>query len=209
MTNYFLPWLALTAQLPFETGDFLSNGMAFCLAVGSPALVTYSLVITILNRYWVRKRFNGLISKARGLSVRQKFSELESRVRTSQYLLQEAQQVPLRASQQQGWFSSLIVIPDNFDWWAHLERSLRNTRRGVTASLVAQMLFAAIAYLFTVMSSFDTELGDPSTALQIASGSLWIWLVNTNHGLYYIMFHKTDYLADSNHRGLDHCGHAV
>ncbi|KAK3678270.1 hypothetical protein LTR78_001565 [Recurvomyces mirabilis] len=39
------------------------------------------------------------------------------------------------------------------------------------------MFLAAIAYLFTVISSFLAALGDPATALQIASGSLWIWLI--------------------------------
>ena len=179
MTNYFLPWLALTAQLPFETGDFLSNGMAFCLAVGSPALVTYSLAITILNRYWVRKRFDEPRVDARKRNVNQKYSELEGRIGAAEYLLEEAQQVPLRACQERGWFSSLIVAPKNTEWWNQLERRLRSTRRGVTASLVSQMLFAAIAYLFTVISSFQAALGDPTTALQIASGSLWIWLVST------------------------------
>lgn len=177
MTNYLLPWLALTAQLPFETGDFLSNGMAFCLAVGSPALATYSLAITILNRYWVRKKFDDTRAQSRARNVSQRFGELDNRIRAAAYLLQEAQQVPLRASQNSGWFGSLIVLPANREWWRQLEKRLRSTRRGVTASLVAQMLFAAIAYLFTVIASFDAELGDPTTALQIASGSLWIWLV--------------------------------
>lgn len=38
-TNYLLPWLALTAQLPFETGDdeILPTVMSFCYAVGSPS----------------------------------------------------------------------------------------------------------------------------------------------------------------------------
>jgi hypothetical protein len=38
-TNYLLPWLALTAQLPFETGEneVLANVMSFCYAVGSPS----------------------------------------------------------------------------------------------------------------------------------------------------------------------------
>lgn len=178
MTNYFLPWLALTAQLPFETGDLWSNTMSFCLAVGSPAFVTYSLTITILNRYWVRKRFNGLLTKARSLSIRQKYREYEDRIRAAQYLLQEAQQVPLRASQEKGWLSSLVVIPKNEIWWEHLEGRLRSTRRGVTASLVAQMLLASVTYLFTVITSLVASLGDQGAGLQIASGSLWIWLVS-------------------------------
>ena len=39
------------------------------------------------------------------------------------------------------------------------------------------MALALIAYLFTVIASFLAALGDPATALQISSGSLWIWLV--------------------------------
>ena len=172
MTNYFLPWLALTAQLPFETGDLWSNTMSFCLAVGSPAFATYSLTITILNRYWVRKKFGGLLSKAHGLSIRGKYREYEDRIRAAQYLLQEAQQVPLRASQEKGWLSSLIVVPQNDVWWEHIESRLMGTRRSVTPSLVAQMAVASVTYLFTVITSLVGSLGDPSTGLQIASGSL-------------------------------------
>lgn len=183
MTNYFLPWLALTAQLPFETGDAWVNIMSFCLAVGSPALATYSLSITILNRYWVRKTFGKLRAKARRRAVMARYGELEERIKAVQFLLQEAQQVPLRASQGKGWLSSLLVIPANATWWEEIAERLKHTRRGITASLVAQMLFAAIAYLFTVITSFQTDLGDPSTALQISSGSLWIWLVCAFLGL--------------------------
>ena len=177
MTNYLLPWIALAAQLPYETGHFGRNIMSGCLAVGSPALVTYLLTLTILNRYWVNQAFKDLRHKARSLSVRQRFNGYGYHIRAAEVLLQEAQQVPLRASQVLGWLSSLIVIPHNSGWWEHLERRLKSTRRGVTLSLFAQMTFAFIAYLFTVISSFEASLGDPITALQIASGSLWIWLV--------------------------------
>ncbi|KAK5109262.1 hypothetical protein LTR85_003445 [Meristemomyces frigidus] len=177
MTSYFLPWLALTAQLPFETGDLWSSTMSFCLAVGSPAFVTYSLVTTILNRYWIRKQFSELQSKAHSLSIRQKYRGYEDRMRAAQYLLQEAQQVPLRASQEKGWLSSLIVIPRNDEWWEHLESRLKSTRRGVTASLVAQMALASVTYLFAIITSLVGSLGDQAAGLQIASGSLWIWLI--------------------------------
>src|SRR2546423_9304324 len=49
ISSWLLPWLALTAQLPFETKDIWGNVMAFFLAVGSPMLITYSLLITVLN----------------------------------------------------------------------------------------------------------------------------------------------------------------
>ncbi|KAK5699682.1 hypothetical protein LTR97_005811 [Elasticomyces elasticus] len=176
-TNYFLPWIALTAQLPYETGNPWSNMMSFCLAVGSPALITFSLTTTILNRFWVRTTFNELHTVAKGNTIGTRYSEVAGRVHAVQYLLQEAQQVPIRVSQAEGWLSSLVVCPDNTAWWKDLEGRLKSTRRGVTASLVAQMAVAGLAYLFTVISSFNASLGDPATALQIASGSMWIWLI--------------------------------
>src|SRR5579864_429847 len=100
--------------------------MSFCLAVGSPALITYSLTLTILNRFWVRQRFNDLVRRCQGRTVSERYGGYEQRVRAAQYLLQEAQQVPLRASQERGWLSSLIVSAENQDWWLRLRRSLRN-----------------------------------------------------------------------------------
>nr|OQO21668.1 hypothetical protein B0A51_12922 [Rachicladosporium sp. CCFEE 5018] len=171
MTNYFLPYLALTAQLPYETGDPWRNVMSFCLAVGSPALVAYSLTITILNRLWTKRQFDILREKA-GSDTLESFPDFKATIRSAQYLLQEAQQVPLRASQERGWFSSLIVFQGNPN-----VRQRGVVARGVTAPLVAQVALAAIAYLFTVIASFMAQLGDPATALQISSGTLWLWLI--------------------------------
>jgi hypothetical protein len=155
--------------------------MSFCLAVGSPTMITYSLTLTILNRYWVRGRFHKLTMKAQSRAVHDKYAEYNNRVRAIQYLLQEAQQVPLRASQEKGWLSSLLVAPENQTWWRNVQRRLRRTRRGVTFSLVAQVLAAAIAWLFTVSSSFVTSTGDIVVAYQLSSSSLWTWLVSGNH----------------------------
>lgn len=181
MTNYLLPWLALCAQLPYETGDNFSNVMSFFLAVGSPALATYSLWITILNRYWVRGKFHKLWERSRSLNVQRHYPAFSNRILAVQYLLQEAQQVPIRASQERGWLSSLIVSPENHLWWERLKSRLISTRRGFSPSLIAQILLALTAYVFTVIASFLADFGDPSTALQISSGSLWIWLVCTIH----------------------------
>ncbi|KAI7570457.1 hypothetical protein KC343_g2192 [Hortaea werneckii] len=144
MTNYFLPWLALTAQLPYETGDPWSNVLSFCMAVGSPTLVTYSLTITSLNRFWANKSFGSLRRRTEEPEINKHYAGFFQCTIAVQYLLQEAQQVPLMLSMEAGWLSSLLVLPANS------------------------------AY---IIASFQAELGDPSTALQIASGSLWIWLI--------------------------------
>lgn len=99
------------------------------------------------------------------------------RIKAIQYLLQEAQQVPLRASQERGWLSSLIVGPKNQAWWRNVQRRLIRTRRGVTFSLVAQILAAGIAWLFTVTSAFIESRGDRVVANQLSSGTLWLWLI--------------------------------
>ncbi|KAL1303217.1 hypothetical protein AAFC00_006635 [Neodothiora populina] len=177
ITNYFLPWIALCAQLPYETGDNYSNVMSFFLAVGSPALVTYSLTVTILNRYWVRGKFNKLFDRALSTNVRSSYPEMHLLVRAAQFVLQEIQQVPIRLSQEDGWLSSLIVLPENLKWWINARKKLKDTRREVTPSLVAQIFLAFVAYLFTVIASFITSVGDMGVALDISSGSLWLWLI--------------------------------
>lgn len=176
-TNFLLPWLALTAQLPYETSTPWDNLLSLCLAVGSPALATYSLTITILNRYSLRTRWHSLHQTALSRAVHDKYTDFRTRLKAIQYLLQEAQQVPLRASQERGWLSSLIVGPKNQAWWRNVQRRLSRTRRGVTFSLVAQITAAAVAWLFTVSNGFIEGRGDRLVANQLGSGTLWLWLI--------------------------------
>ncbi|KAI1503427.1 hypothetical protein F5X99DRAFT_104600 [Biscogniauxia marginata] len=169
-TNYLLPWVALTAQLPFEAGEneIGANIMSFCYAVGSPMLITYSLMITILNRHWVRNTFRHLETAGGSFGAKTKNVRI---------FLQECQQIPLRLSQQNGHLTSLIMLPENKQWWKNLKASIIITRRGVTLSLVAQILVAVLSWVLTIISAFMFSLGHPSQALVLSSGSLWVWLV--------------------------------
>ena len=151
--------------------------MSGLLAIGSPALITYSLSLTILNRTWIRRRFDNLRADAADITIQ--YPDFSERVKAAQFLLQEAQQVPMRASQEAGWLSSLIVLPANQPWWLRVRNDLRNTRRGVTFSLFAQVGMALIAWLFTIIAAFVGALGDTSTALQISSGCMWVWMVSS------------------------------
>jgi hypothetical protein len=83
----------------------------------------------------------------------------------------------MRASQDNGWLSSLVVLGENQSWWESAEKHIWNTRRGVTFSLVAQILMAFIAWFLTVLGALLGNLGDSSTALQLSSGSLWLWMI--------------------------------
>ena len=148
------------------------------MAVGSPALITYSLTISILNRIWVRRKFELLLNKLDRLS--EPPQHFHKRLGAAQYLLQESQQVPMRASQSDGWLSSLVVLKDNAAWWNRVKKDLQNSRRGYTFSLVAQIGMAFLAYLFTMTTNFDNSTAGNSEGTQVlvtAGGSLWIWMI--------------------------------
>ena len=174
--NYLLPWLGLIAQLPTETESKNDGFMSLCMAVGSPALITYSLMLTIRNRALVREEFDVLRRHVR--DVQRMYRTFGQRLDAIQYVLEEAQQVPLRVSQEQGWFSSLTVVARNEPWWENLEGKLKDTRRGRTLSLVFQMGVAILAWILTIIAAFVSSLGDISTGLQISASNIWVWMVS-------------------------------
>lgn len=152
--------------------------MSGLLAVGSPALITYSLTVTILNRSSAYRRFEKLRLDACALKVHQRHSDLSKRIEQACYLMQEMQQIPMRVCQDEGWLSSLVVLPDNFSWWQRVRIELQKSRRGVTASLFAQVATAIIGWLLAVISTFVANSGDVEAVLQLSNGSVWLWMVN-------------------------------
>jgi hypothetical protein len=152
------------------------------MAVGSPALITYSLTLTILNRNWVRRIFESLVGQLDGLTNQSKEfrQQLRDRLLAAQYLIQESQQVPMRASQANGWLSSLIALDKNHAWWMRVKRDLKNSRRGYTFSLFAQIGMAFLAYTFTIATALNSSpLGNSegSQVLLTAGGGVWIWMI--------------------------------
>jgi hypothetical protein len=156
--------------------------MSLFMAVGSPALITYSLTVTILNRIWVRRKFESLLRQLDELpnpplGLRE---SLRGRLGAAQYLLQESQQVPMRVSQIDGWLSSLIFLDTNDAWWTRVKKDLQNSRRGYTFSLVAQIGMALIAYTFTIATALNSFQGGNLEGHQViltAGGGIWIWMI--------------------------------
>ena len=175
-TNWLLPWLSLLSQLPFETDGPFNNLMSVLLAVGSPALITYSLVITIFARSRIAERFEELERIAENSPIKRVYHQFITRLKYACYILQESQQAPMRAWEGNGWLSSLVVLEENQGWWECVKKNLASTRRGVTTSLVAQLLFAVVAWLFTIIAAFES-VGDVTTALSISASSVWLWML--------------------------------
>ncbi|EFQ30377.1 hypothetical protein CGRA01v4_09913 [Colletotrichum graminicola] len=172
-TNYLLPWLALTAQLPYETGSTEANLIGVCIGLGSPLLMTFSLMMTILNKRWIRKRFKELAASCEGDG----FDKMKTRIKSARVIADESGQAPTRLLQTDGWLARLVVLDTNTTWWSEAANSLKSTRRGTTLSLIAQLVVAVIAWVFTVTGSLKQKVGDTEEALVLSSGSLWIWLV--------------------------------
>ncbi|KAK4110156.1 hypothetical protein N656DRAFT_301342 [Canariomyces notabilis] len=149
--------------------------MSFCMSLGSPALATYSLMITILNQNWLRRICASLPKYEDGENQVQ--NPYTKRMSSARVLLEAAQQAPLQISETDGSLSSLVILEANNSWWNSVEKRLQATKRNVTLSLVAQMLVAAGAWVLTVAGSFIASLGDHTEALILSSSALWMWLV--------------------------------
>ncbi|KAF6815042.1 hypothetical protein CMUS01_12515 [Colletotrichum musicola] len=174
-TSYLLPWLALTAQLPYETGSAGADIMSVCIGLGSPMLMTVSLMMTILNKRWIRKKFRYTLSMP--AAQRSPTADMVKRAQAALVIAENAQQVPVRLDQSQGWLARQIVLDTYTPWWEEAAKSLGSTRRRVTLSLVAQLSVAVISWILTVVGSLMKNVGNTEEALALSSGSLWIWLV--------------------------------
>ncbi|KAK2051246.1 hypothetical protein LY76DRAFT_630605 [Colletotrichum caudatum] len=171
-TNYLLPWLALTAQLPYETGGREANMIGMCIGLGSPLLMTFSLMMTILNKRWIGKRFKHLAGHREEAS-----EDTKTRIDSARFIAEETGQAPIRLLHRDGLLDRLVTRDANTTWWSEAANNLKSTRRPVTFSLVAQLAVAIIAWILTVTGSLKQKVGDTEEALVLSSGSLWIWLV--------------------------------
>lgn len=171
VTNYLLPWLGLTAQLPYETGTVSGNFESFCLAVGSPMLTTFSLMSTNLNAHSTSKIFDAKFGNGKTES------EMKTATEAAEYFLCGSQQSPIRIKED--------IFRELFDEeparlcarWKTVKDRLHNTRRQYTFSLVAQASIAIIAWFLTIVGSAITSLGKYSDTLLLTSGTLWTWLI--------------------------------
>jgi len=147
--QWVLPWLALTAQLPYETKDGPTNMMSLMLAVGSPMLITYSLCITILNSRWLNERFAVLRDENKRLGNHQ-----EKALAAARYILRETQHVPIAIRDTRRRFAELIV----------------------TYSLGAQTVWVVVTEGIAVLDFF-TIIDSSTIGMGVAINSLWMWLI--------------------------------
>ncbi|GLB41079.1 hypothetical protein LshimejAT787_0902940 [Lyophyllum shimeji] len=160
-SSWLLPWLALVSQLPFGSNDKLDNLVSMFLTVGSPILAAYSLALTVLNGRWIARRFS---------------SYTYPNTRFAVQILSSLQQSPLKIATDNSLLASLIVLPENDEWWHELVVWLDYTHSW-SISAVTSIAWVIIAYVFTVVDSFTSGVTTSVNANGEGVGSLWLWLV--------------------------------
>jgi hypothetical protein len=127
---WLIPWLALVSQLPFGSQMRTDDFMSVLLTVGSPTLAAYSLVLTVLNGQWVSRRLAGI-----------KWPNVERVWR----VLSTLQQSALHIDDSEGMLASLVVLPENDEWWEELAHGLDYSQTW-SASAFSQIAWVVIAY---------------------------------------------------------------
>ncbi|KAG9309678.1 hypothetical protein JVU11DRAFT_10350 [Chiua virens] len=143
----------------------MDNLMSAVLTLGSPTLAAYSLYLTLLNARWVNDR---LFSDIHYPSVAVRRSVI--RVLTS------LQQVPLRVHPgEDAQFESLVIHPDNDEWWIVFAEELEYSHTWSIAS-ATNIIWVVIAYLLTVANSMSNIAENINSNGQ-GTGSGWLWLL--------------------------------
>ncbi|KAJ6571327.1 hypothetical protein B0H19DRAFT_1022813 [Mycena capillaripes] len=160
-SSFMLPFLALTAQLPFGATNHIDNFSTIMLTIGSPTLAIFSLMITVCNSRWIKWRFERITYPNSNHAVIILDNLQESLLRVNKTSLNGR---PLLASQ--------IVLPENDQWWQRGAATLAFTQTWSMAN-IASVGWAALAYIFTIASM------DPSNPNIIgpAVACAWIWLL--------------------------------
>ena len=157
---WLVPWLALLSQLPFGANDKFDNLESALLTLGSPALAAYSLALTVLNGRWIRQLFS-----------KYRYPNAENAVR----ILNNLQQSPLRVDTDDVLLASLIMLPQNDEWWKELIVWLEYPHTW-SISVATSITWVTFTYIFT-MVHYLTQDTSPNGDGVGSIGPLWFWLL--------------------------------
>jgi hypothetical protein len=156
---WLLPFLALISQLPFGAKHRLDNLTSVFLTVGSPTLAGYSLIMTVLNSRWITRKFEAIHYPNAELAVK---------------ILANLQYAPVRVLSQDHLLSSLIILPENDEWWNELSQ-LIDYKHTWSISAATSIAWVIIAYAFTVVDSIGNLSNVGSNGQSV--GTVWLWLI--------------------------------
>ena len=172
--SWLIPWLALTAQLPYEGKDTTTNFMALLLALGSPSHITFSLFLTILNARSINRVFRQIKERNEPLNRPLQIKAIKA----ARTFLVESQQTPIQIyNGPSREFAQLVVCPENWTWWNSVREEIIKTKRGWTYSLYAQIFWVSVAQLLAIIDFFTSSSFNNSIGIGLAINSLWTWML--------------------------------
>jgi hypothetical protein len=134
------------------------------LTLGSPTLAAYSLALTVLNGRWIAQLFS-----------KYRYPNAKNAVR----ILSSLQQSPLRVDTDDVLLASLIMLPQNDEWWEELVVWLEYPHTW-SISAATSIAWVIIAYIFTIIDYFSQDAQNslnPNGDGVGSIGSLWLWLL--------------------------------
>ncbi|KDQ58229.1 hypothetical protein JAAARDRAFT_193652 [Jaapia argillacea MUCL 33604] len=165
---WLLPYLAIVSQLPFGTGQRLGNLVSVFLAVGSPTLAGYTLALTVLNTRWVARRFQGITYP---------------NAKAALAVLTALQQSSFSISSRSALLPSLVVLPQNDEWWRELTGALADSTSNTwTIAAAVSVAWVVVTFALTLIDAFSNIMNQshsdfrPSLFGQ-SVGFLWLWTV--------------------------------
>ncbi|PVG00044.1 hypothetical protein CPB86DRAFT_783180 [Serendipita vermifera] len=183
-TGWLLPFLALTAQLPFQSDNAWHNIMIIFITVGAPQLSIYSLILTIFNSRHIRRQLDRAFAQVRFQPSSPRaymIQELKTRIFKS---FKMSHQQPFEVDDRLGVPQS---IEQEINWWTCLQKTLSDNEAMFRASLAAQMAWAILAFAFTWVDAFGSEnIGTNVTAFGLAIAMCWSWVAVTVFGWFFL-----------------------
>jgi hypothetical protein len=183
IASWLLPWLALNCQLPFATKDKTTNLMALLLAMGSPALLTYSLALTILNVQRINRTFRYI----KGVNITLHRPLQLKAIKAARAILIETQHIPIQIyNGPRRELAQLVVHPQNWRWWCSLRDRIFLSKRKWTYPLYAQVGFVCVSQVLAITIFFTSASSDSSIGIGLAINSLWLWMIPVVLGWVYV-----------------------
>ncbi|KAJ7762927.1 hypothetical protein B0H16DRAFT_1368488 [Mycena metata] len=159
---WLLPWLALTSQFPFGSRHKWENFLSAVLALGSPCLAAYSLILTVLHTKWLARRFANIEYPNGAYAAR---------------ILNNLQQTPIMVRTDGGRLASLIVLPENDPWWMELAEKLDDADTHTwSIATAASIAWVVIAYALTIVDASSNIPANSESNLS-GAGSIWVWML--------------------------------
>ncbi|KAJ7702648.1 hypothetical protein B0H17DRAFT_1167074, partial [Mycena rosella] len=162
-STWLLPFIAMISQLPLGGDTAFENAVSLLLNVGSPTLAAYSATLTVLNSRWIHRRFSRI-----------SYPNAQS----AATVLNNLQQSPLDVTRDDSLLFSLIVLPENDEWWSELLIFL-DLKHAYTWSFsnITSIIWVVVAFLLTLIDAFTNMPKDSFTPNGLGVGFAWLWIL--------------------------------